>query len=333
MPGMGLGGAGGLPIVLLHGSALAALLSAFGSLLFSGFLAPPAAARLDAAERAAVSRLCSAASRWSLVLAIILELAWLLAESQFIAGAASLGQLAAALPVVIRATIFGQAAVAQILALIVALVVFRRGHGTRIAAGLAGLATALEALHLHGAAMHEGASPILISELLHVLAAGAWLGGLLPLALFVRTAPPASGAIAARRFSAFAGPLVLVLAGTALWQGRILVGNVSALFDTLYGRIALTKLFLFVILIAFAARHRLELTPALSRAEPLAARRSLTRSVLQEMAIGLAIVFVAAVIAGLPPPSDMAMSEAMPHAAPHGISLVPVQSAPAAAPG
>jgi putative copper export protein len=60
-------------------------------------------------------------------------------------------------------------------------------------------------------------------------------------------------------------------------------------------------------LFAFAARHRMELTPALGGAEPLVARRTLARSIFIEMALGLAIVFVATVIASLAPPTDMAM--------------------------
>ncbi|HTU55326.1 MAG TPA: CopD family protein [Acetobacteraceae bacterium] len=301
MPGMGLGGAGGAALVLLHGLALAALLSAFGSLLFLGFVVP------------AASFACSAVSRWSLALAIILDAAWLLGETRFIAGATSLADTLAALPVVIRATEFGHLVLGQILALAAAFLLFRRGTRARLAATLAGLATALEAWHLHGAAMHAGPSPILISELLHVLAAGAWLGGLLPLALFIRAAPPAAGAIAANRFSAMATPCVLVLAASALWQGRILIGSVAALFGTAYGWIALAKLGLFVMLFAFAARHRLELTPALSAersassADSFAARRALVRSIFVEMALGLAIVLVATVIASLAPPTDMAM--------------------------
>lgn len=295
MSGMGLGGAGGAALVLLHGLALAALLSAFGSLLFLGFLVP------------AANVVCSAVSRWSLALAVILEAAWLLGETKFIAGATSLAGTLAALPVVMRATEFGHVTLAQIIALAASLLVFRPGARAKIAAALAGLATALEAWHLHGAAMHAGPSPILVSELLHVLAAGAWLGGLLPLALFIRAAPPAAGAIAARRFSAMATACVVVLAATALWQGRILIGSVAALFGTAYGWIALAKLGLFVMLFAFAARHCLELTPALSRGEPFAARRSLARSIFTEMALGLAIVLVAAVIASLAPPTDMSM--------------------------
>lgn len=305
MSGMGLGGAGGLALVLLHGLALAALLSSFGSLLFFGFLVPPAA------ERVMIGRPCLTVSRRSLVSAIILGLAWLLAESRFIAGATSLGQTMAALPVVIRATLFGRVSAAQIAVLVAALLVLGSGRRARLAAALAGLATALETWHLHGAAMHQGVSAILVSELLHVLAAGAWLGGLLPLALFIREAPPETGAVAARRFSAAATPCVLALAASALWQGDVLVGSVSALFGTLYGWVALTKIGLFAALLVFAARHRLELTPALSGTEPHAARQTLVRSIFGEMVLGLAIVLAAAVISSLPPPADMAMSPGM----------------------
>lgn len=294
MSGMGLGGAGGAALVLLHAFALAALLSAFGSLLFLGFIAPLRS------EHAAAGRV----ARLSLALAIILEITWLFGETRFIAGAKNLADTLAALPLVLRATEFGHVTLAQIAFLAASLLLFQR---KRFAAALAFLPNALEAWHLHAASMHAGVSPLLISELLHVLAAGAWLGGLLPLALFIRSAPPSAGAIAARRFSTMATPCVLVLAATAFWQGRILIGSIAALFGTAYGWLALAKLGLFVMLLVFAARHRLTLTPALTASEPLAARHTLARSILVEMALGLAIVFVATVIASLAPPADRAM--------------------------
>ncbi len=322
MSGMGLGGSGGFALVVLHGLTLAALLSAFGSLFFLGFVAP------GTAEREA-GRVCAAVSRKSLLFAIVLGLAWLFAESKFIAGATGFGQTVAAVPVVVRVTTFGQVCVAQCLALVAAFFVLERersrpdrgrdGRRAGVAAVLAGLATALEAWHLHGAAMHAGLSPILISELFHVLAAGAWLGGLLPLALFVRAVPPEMGAVAARRFSAAATVCVVVLAVTALWQGCRLVGSVSALFGTVYGWVALVKLGLFAALLIFAARHRLELTPRLSGAEPMVARvvakERLARSIFAEMVLGLAIVLVAALIASLAPPADMRMATGRAHAA------------------
>ena len=307
MSGMGFGGAGGLEVVLLHGLALAGLLSAFGSLFFLAFLMPPALTHSGPAEQAAAIRLCSAVSRGSLILAILFELVWLTAESGVIAGASSLSETLASLPVVVRDTLFGHLMAAQILALIAATLAFGRGTRASVAFWLAGLATALEAWHLHGAAMQAGVSPFLLTELLHVLAAGAWLGGLLPLALFVRTTSPEVGAVIARRFSGFATPCVLLLAITAFLQGRMLIGSIAALTGTLYGWIALVKLGLFVALIGFAARHRWRLAPALSGAEPLMARRVLARSIVQEAILGLAIVLVAAMISSLAPPADMAM--------------------------
>jgi putative copper resistance protein D len=281
--------------------ALAALLSAFGSLFFLGFLAA------RGAEHPRTERACHAVSSWSLLGAIVLGIVWLFAEVQFIAGTTSLGTTAAALPVIVRATLFGRASAAQILALVLALALFASTRKARPATALAAVATGLEAWHLHAAAMQAGVSAMLISELLHVLAAGVWLGGLLPLALFVHDAPPEVGDVAARRFSAAATPCVLALAATALWQGRILVGSVSALFGTLYGWVALGKLGLFVALLGFAARHRMKLTPDLSGADPVAAQRALARSIIGETILGLAIVLLAAVIAALPPPADMAM--------------------------
>ena len=172
---------------------------------------------------------------------------------------------------------------------------------------MTGLATALEAWHLHGAAMQAGVSPFLLTELFHVLAAGAWLGGLLPLALFVRIAPPEACAVIARRFSEFATPCVMLLAITAFLQGRVLIGSIAALVGTIYGAFALVKLSLFVALIGFAARHRWRLAPALSRAEPWVAREVLARSIVKEAILGLSIVLVAAMISSLAPPADMAM--------------------------
>jgi putative copper resistance protein D len=307
MSGMGFGGAGGLAVVLLHGLALAGLLSAFGSLFFFAFLMPPALTRSGPAEQEAAIRLCSAVSRGSLILAILLELAWLTAESGVIAGASNLSAMLASLPVVVRDTLFGHLVAAQILALIAAALAFGRGLRARIGFWLAGLATVLEAWHLHGAAMQAGLSPFLLTEIFHVLAAGGWLGGILPLAFFIRMTSPETGAVIARRFSDFATPCVLLLAITAFLQGRLLIGSIAALTGTTYGWIALLKLGLFAALLCFAARHRWRLAPALSGAQPFIAREVLARSIVKEAVLGLVILLAAAMISSLAPPADMAM--------------------------
>jgi putative copper resistance protein D len=55
------------------------------------------------------------------------------------------------------------------------------------------------------------------------LRGGAWLGGLLPLLILVRDAPPKPAAEALRRFSKLATLCVLAIAGTACFQGWVLV--------------------------------------------------------------------------------------------------------------
>jgi putative copper export protein len=71
--------------------------------------------------------------------------------------------------------------------------------------------------------MEHGPSLLLYSEGLHLLAGGAWLGGLLPLLILVRDAPPKPAAEALRRFSKLATLCVLAIAGTACFQGWVLV--------------------------------------------------------------------------------------------------------------
>jgi len=49
------------------------------------------------------------------------------------------------------------------------------------------------------------------------------------------------------RFSPIGLGCVLVIAGTGLVQGLVLIGSLSALVDTDYGRIALVKISLFLV--------------------------------------------------------------------------------------
>ena len=59
----------------------------------------------------------------------------------------------------------------------------------------------LQAGHSHAWSMEDGPNLLVASDCVHLLAAGAWLGGLLPLLLVVRGTPPLVGALAARWFS------------------------------------------------------------------------------------------------------------------------------------
>lgn len=211
----------------------------------------------------------------------------------------------AAVPIVLRATTFGHVLAAQLVALALAGAVGRRGGG-RPALLLCGLAAGLQCLHLHGFAMEGRLGPLTASDLLHLLAGAAWLGGLLPLARALRAAPPAQGAAMLRRFSRLAAVCLLVLAATASYQGWVMVGSVRALIGTDYGWTALGKTVLFATLLAFAMRHRFFLAPRLRTGpDPAATRRLLVRSITAEAAVGLLLVLLAALLASLPPGMDM----------------------------
>ncbi len=291
---------GGIMPALARGLAVAALLSAFGSLVFQVFVLPRVPAE--------AARCCkpgqAALTRWSLAAALAGLLAWLVAESGDMAGAGSAVQALAAVPAVLPATDFGRLIGWQILAVLAAAALLGRhadGWRQRGALAAATAALALQAGHSHAASMYAGPSFLLASDVAHLFAAGAWLGGLLPLLLLVRDAPAKAGALAARWFSPLGKLCLVALTASALFQGWVLVGSIPGLVGTAYGWVALAKLALFGVLFGFAVFNRYRLAPALLRNDPVAAKRALVRSIGVQTGFGLAVVAAAIVLSSLPP--------------------------------
>jgi putative copper export protein/mono/diheme cytochrome c family protein len=168
------------------------------------------------------------------------------------------------------------------------------------------LALCLIALGLQGLIGHAGATAgaigdrLLLSEALHLAAAGIWLGALLPLWLSLCALAPGQAASVCERFSPIGLACVLVLAGTGFAQALELVGSLPGLFGTRYGHVALLKILLFLIALGLAACNRLWLTDHLA-AETADARRHLLVSVCCETCVGVAIVTAAAFMASSPP--------------------------------
>jgi mono/diheme cytochrome c family protein len=148
--------------------------------------------------------------------------------------------------------------------------------------------------------MYEGPSWLLLSESLHLVAAGAWLGGLLPLLALVAAVPAEAALRASRRFSPLGTACAIALAATALFQSWVLIGGVPGWIGTGYGLVALAKLALFLVLLGFAARNRLHLSPALASAAAKA-KRALVRSIAWETGAGLLVVLAAGLLTSLPP--------------------------------
>src|SRR5262249_13691438 len=98
-------------------------------------------------------------------------------------------------------------------------------------------------------------------DMLHLCAAGFWIGGLVPLTVFlarVRASFSLGDTVVrvVRRFSTLSFWCVSVLVVSGVSNSWLLVGSIHALFTTLYGRLLLFKLALFAIIVGFGARNR-----------------------------------------------------------------------------
>jgi len=157
----------------------------------------------------------------------------------------------------------------------------------------------------------QGATKLVheINQMLHLLAAGLWLGGLLPLAWLLGRARSQSGTAwisVARdvvpRFSQMGYAAVGLLAMTGALNTLLLVGSTHALVGTPYGRLLALKILLFLAMVTVALFNRFRLLPRLRREpQPSAIIAALTHSVLFEQGLGLAILAVVSVLGTWPP--------------------------------
>lgn len=175
-----------------------------------------------------------------------------------------------------------------------------------VAAGLVGsLAWAGHAAATPGA---EGTLH-LAADIIHLIAAAAWLGSLIPLALLLGAAihkDSLVGQVATRRFSALGIASVGALVATGFINGWILVGTPTALVNSSYGRLLLVKLALFLVMLSVAAVNRLVLTPdILNPSSTSKGSRTmlgrLQRNALIEATLGAIIVVIVGVLGTLPP--------------------------------
>lgn len=283
---------------LVRGLHLAATLSLLGTVSFIAWMLPAAPAVPDGLRRR-LARLW-----WiSGSVALLAGAVWFVLQAGAIAGADTLSDLLDALPVVAAHTRYGNVLMARLALLVVAipLAAANRRVPLYLTLGLVAIALGLQGPIGHaGATAGAPGNELVLSECLHLLAAGIWLGALLPLWLSLRALAPEQAASVCERFSPIGLGCVLVIAGTAFAQGLELIGSVPALLGTTYGHIALLKIALFLIALVLAALNRLRLTDRLA-AGAAHARRPLLASVCVETSVGLAIVIAAAFMASSVP--------------------------------
>lgn len=302
-------------IVATRLAVYAALLPAFGLAMFG----VPSAGRdgCDAASPLALPGLLAALAAAGLVASV----------GQIVAMAAAMSGVAVAdldrqtLVDLLIGSAVGYAWLLRVtmLVLLGLVVIVLRRHRI-VMAGLAMLSSGTAAATLawtgHGA-MDEGARGWvhLGADVLHLLAAGGWLGALAALILLLRasvTGDPSGLATAHRALDRFSG------AGT-LFVGLILVtgivntwlivgpGHVADLPGSPYGQLLLAKLTLFVAMLGLAAANRFRLVPALAAAmaagDHQRALGSMRRSLALEIGCAIVILILVAWLGTLEPPS------------------------------
>jgi len=150
------------------------------------------------------------------------------------------------------------------------------------------------------------------ADVLHLIAAAAWLGTLVPLALLLGLAANEAAALATARAATLRfSTLGVIAVGTLLLSGIVntwyLAGSIPALLGTDYGRLLLLKIALFLAMVAVAAINRLRLTPRLlDDSNPAAAhdaRWKLRRNATVEASLGAVIIAIVAQLGVLPPAS------------------------------
>jgi copper resistance protein D len=139
----------------------------------------------------------------------------------------------------------------------------------------------------------------------HVLAAGAWLGGLLPLSFALATALRGGDgkrlSAALERFSRLGMAAVALILASGIVSAGLNMQGFADLGRTPYGRVLLGKIALFAMLLALAAANRWIFLRRLRRHAGLGPIRALTRTVAAEHAIGLCLVALAAALSSLAP--------------------------------
>ena len=166
--------------------------------------------------------------------------------------------------------------------------------------GLA-LLFAAGAIALSGATGHSAAiSPrvAIPARALHLLAASAWLGGLLWL-LACRGIAIERFARETRRVSAVALWASLIVAASGVAMAAVFLASPRELVDSAYGAVLMAKVLGLLALMAFGAYHRFRVIPALARQSVTPARMAVI--VRRELVAMVVVILLGGLLAYVPP--------------------------------
>lgn len=237
----------------------------------------------------------------------LLSVAGLVLMTRAMSGETALAALWPHLQMMLLETDVGLAWAVRMIALIAVLI----RPGAKLASMAGAVALASLAWSGHGA-MDEGALRFwhFLSDILHLLAAGAWLGAMLALVLMAQGAVDEARiralAFAVRRFEWIGAVIVLTLSISGVVNYLFIVGpRLDEVLLGTYGMLLAIKVLLFAGMLVLAALNRFHLGPALAQAlrngQYVIAANALRRSVVVELAIALLIVALVAWLGTLSP--------------------------------
>jgi copper transport protein len=146
-----------------------------------------------------------------------------------------------------------------------------------------------------------------LADWVHLSAACLWIGGLVQLGLVVWPLAPELRRRAFLRFSRLAGVLVALLVGAGAYLAYVRLPDASDLWEEPYGRVLSIKVALAALALGWGGLHRFVVKPMLERGDPPV---GLSRSLLGEGAVGMAVLLVAAVLVNANPPQQPAKQPA-----------------------
>jgi copper resistance protein D len=305
------------PLIATRTVHFAASAITAGALIFRGFVAEPAL-RVEPLAKSLVDKQVRAVAWIGIVVTVVSALTWVLLLTMSLSDE-SLGEavISGALRDVLNLTQFGlvsQIRLALAVMLAICLAFDRSALWRRLALAVAVSLVATIAWTGHAASTPNTLGYLhLASDALHLTAAAAWIGGLMPLALLLSASRCHPGWASLKlnallRFSTLgiASVATLILSGCV--NAWILVGSFRGLVVTGYGQLLMLKLAAFAVMLAFAAFNRFVLTPRLALSSDQArqdALRALSRNTWIEIVLGLSIFAIVGVLGTLHPAAHL----------------------------
>jgi copper resistance protein D len=262
-----------------------------------------------------VERYLLGLAQWSLVAAFLSALFWFWLEVAGMSGLSFAGTLSmTAWQAVLFQTNFGRIWQLRLGLIVVAFALVAlglaqaRARRVRVMAAFFVSTVLVASLAWISHAAATEAQPLgVLGDALHLCAASAWIGGLVPMAIFlacVRASASVAATIAPvlRRFSTLSLCCVSLVIVTGISNGWLLVGSFHALFTTSYGWLLLFKLTLFVVLVGFGARNRFVIKrKSLKSSVSSHLLLCLRRNVIWEACLSAVVVTIVACLGVTPP--------------------------------